>query len=480
MQLIKNDRLTLLALSVSCLVSLGAAPAVAQSMAEAEANQSYPRLVEQNVKSKLSFISEGDRRLGLGPNGETKSNEAGLDIKPEWVWQLSPHWRSKLRLQAFGATGQVDVSDEIGGTTTDGFFALREAWLDYNGLSDYPGESIRFGRERLKENSGIWWDDDITLTRWIFNTSLLDATVGVAQKFAELRTDTNELQGYEQDIARMFVHTRWQWRKGHYLGFLATHGQGYGSQADEYAARGQTLDDSFTDSLTWTAIQADRSYFDWHSHDAFQYFASVAAVNGTDTVIGTDPSAPSGFSDRERDVSGWAADLGARAQLLDTPRWVVGAHGAVASGGGGPGESDAFRQTSLESNRSRFTGTRSQVPRFGEAIQPEWSNIRVLTFYTALSDRDTWDANLLYHRYWLSDENGAVRSDLVEPGFTGSSDDLGQSVDLVLGYYGDSASTSWAAFDVRLRGGVFMPGDAYGEDADDARHRVVVDVSKRF
>ena len=177
-------------------------------MAEAEANQSYPRLVEQNVKSKLSFISEGDRRLGLGPNGETKSNEAGLDIKPEWVWQLSPHWRSKLRLQAFGATGQVDVSDEIGGTTTDGFFALREAWLDYNGLSDYPGESIRFGRERLKENSGIWWDDDITLTRWIFNTSLLDATVGVAQKFAELRTDTNELQGYEQDIARMFVHTR--------------------------------------------------------------------------------------------------------------------------------------------------------------------------------------------------------------------------------------------------------------------------------
>mgnify|MGYP000418600086 CR=1 FL=1 len=346
--------------------------------------------------------------------------------------------------------------------------------------SDQHPDKIRFGRERLKENSGMWWDDDITLTRWIFNTSLLDTTVGVAQKFAELRNAKNELQDEEQDIARFFAHTRWQWRKGHYLGFLVTHGQGYGDQAEEYALRGQTLDEGFTDSLTWTALQADRSYFDWHSHDTFQYFASVAAVNGTDTVVGTDPSAPNGFSDRERDVSGWAADLGARAQLLDTPRWVVGAHGAVASGGGEPGESDAFQQTSLESNRSRFTGTRSQVPRFGEAIQPEWSNIRVLTFYTALSDRDTWDANLLYHRYWLSDENGAVRSDLVEPGFTGSSDDLGQSVDLVLGYYGDSASTSWAAFDVRLRGGVFMPGDAYGEDADDARHRVVVDVSKRF
>lgn len=480
MQLMTNYRLTRLALSISCLASMGAAPAMAQSTGEAGADQGYPRLVEQNVRSKLSFISEGDRRLGLGQNGATKSNEAGLDIKPEWVWQLSPHWRSKLRLQAFAATGQVDVSDEIGGTTTDGFFALREAWLDYNGLSDYPGESIRFGRERLKEDSGMWWDDDITLVRWIFDTSLLDTTVGVAQKFAELRTDDNELQEDEQDIGRFFAHTRWQWRKGHYLGFLVTHGQGYGDQAEEYAARGQALDDSFTDSLTWTAVQADRNYFDWHSHDAFQYFASVAAVNGTDTVVGTDPSAPSGFSDRERDVSGWAADLGARAQLLDTPRWVVGAHGAIASGGGEPGESDAFRQTSLESNRSRFTGTRSQVQRFGEAIQPEWTNLRVFTFYTALSDRDTWDANLLYHRYWLGDEAGTLRSDLVEPGFTGASDDLGQSVDLVLGYYGDSASTSWAAFDVRLRGGVFMPGDAYGDEADDARHRVIVDVSKRF
>ena len=75
MQLITNYRLTRLALSVSCLASLGVTPAVAQSTDEA--NQSYPRLVEQNIKSKLSFISEGDRRLGLGSNGETKSNEAG-------------------------------------------------------------------------------------------------------------------------------------------------------------------------------------------------------------------------------------------------------------------------------------------------------------------------------------------------------------------------------------------------------------------
>lgn len=402
-----------------------------------------------------------------------------MDVKPEWVWQLAPAWRSKLRLQAFAATGQVDVSDEIGGTTTDGFFALREAWLDYNGLSDYPGESIRFGRERLKEDSGIWWDDDITLTRWIFDTTLLDTTVGVAQKFAEMRTDVNEVQDEEEDVARFFANSRWQWRKDHYLGLLLTHSEGYGDQAQQAAARGQTVDGR-EESLTWAAISADRAYFDWHSHDTWQYFASVATVNGSDTVSRADASAASGFSAQDRDVSGWAADLGLRAQVIDTPRWVIGAHAAVASGGSDEGDSDAFRQTNLESNRSRFTGTRSQVQRFGEAIQPEWSNLKIATLYTAISDRDAWDANLLYHRYWLSDRSGSVQSDLVEPGFTGNSDDLGQSVDVVLGYYGDSASTSWAAFDVRLRGGVFMPGDAYGDQADEARHRVVLDLAKRF
>lgn len=479
MQLAKYYRFKRLALSVSCLASLGATPAMAQSNGESELDQSYPRLVDQSIRSKISVISEGDRLLGLGPNGATKSTEAGLDIKPEWVWQLSPDWRSKLRLQAFGATGQVDVSDEIGGTTTDGFFALREAWFDYSGLSDYPGESIRFGRERLKENSGLWWDDDITLVRWIFDTSLLDSTVGVARKLAELRTDNNDLQDEEQDITRFFARTRWQWQKSHYLGFLVTHGQGIDDQAKEAAARGQSSDEMYTDSLTWAAVQADRAYFDWHSHDAVQYLVQLGAVHGTDFVVGPDSASPSGYRARERDVSGWAADLGVRAQLVDTPRWVIGAHGAYASGGSGGEDTDAFRQTSLESNRSRFTGTRSQVQRFGEAIQPEWSNLKVATIYTALSDRKNWDANLIYHRYWLADQSGAIRSDLIEPGFTGASDDLGQSVDLVLGYYGDDAA-SWAVFDVRLRAGAFMPGDAYGEQVDDVRHRVVLDVSKRF
>jgi len=473
------NRLRVLLAAVGCMASI---PVLAQSQADDLAALNYPYLVDFSADAKLGAISEGDRTLGLTPGKDTSSDEFSLDIKPEWVWQLSPHWRSKLRLQAFGATGKVDVSDEIGGsgTTTDGFFALREVWLDYNGLSSYPGESIRFGRERIKEDTGLWWDDDLALVRWIFNTTLLDTTVGFANKLSEARTDISELNKDEQDIARVFASTRWQWRKDHYLSFLVTHAERYGDENDLARHPEDGLPDRVVKSLTWVGIRADQAYFDWHSRSPVQYLASVGAVAGEDTRITGNPSAPGGFTSEERDVAGWAADLGLRAQLADSPRWVVGMQGAVASGGDEKGKSDAFRQTQMESNRSRFTGTRSLISRFGEAFQPEWSNIKVATVYTALSDRDTWDANLLYHRYWISDAGGTIYSDLVDPEFVGTSKDLGESVDLVLGYYGNQSVSNWTSFDARLRAGVFLFGDAYGDSADSARHRVILDITKRF
>jgi len=463
-----------LMLALGCVA---ATPLAAQDDVE---ELDYPRLVDFSTSAKASAISEGDRRLGLNPGQSTKSNEVGLDVKPEWYWQLSRNWRSKLRLQAFAATGQVDVSDEIGGTETDGFFALREAWLDYNGLTGYPGESIRFGRERLKEDTGTWWDDDITLVRWIFDTTLLKTTVGVADKMTEARTDVNELRKEEQDIARVFASTEWQWRKNQYLTLLTTHAERYGNDRDLAKDSEGNTPERVTESLTWVGARADNGYFDWHSRSPVQYLASFAAVGGEDARLNDTPGATNGFTREERDVSGWAADLGLRAQLTESPRWVVGAHGAIASGGSDDGESDAFRQTQLESNRSRYTGTRSQVSRFGEAFQPEWSNLKVATVYTALTDRNWWAANLLYHKYWLSDQDGTIESDLVEPGFTGASDDLGESVDMVLGYYGSRTTGTWTSFDARLRAGVFFPGQAYGDEADDSRHRVVLDLTKRF
>ncbi|MDK9557337.1 alginate export family protein [Marinobacter sp. M216] len=437
-----------------------------------------PTLLVQSTRAQISLISEGDRRLGLAPGGETDSNDLAVDIKPEWYWQLAPKWRAKLVLQGFAATGVVDVTEETGGSPTDGFLALREAWVDYRGLSDYPGESLRFGRERLEEATGLWWDDDIMLARWIFNTTLLQSTAGIAQKFSEMRTDQPRVLEPERDIARFFAASRWQWRSGHYAGLLLTHAEGYGDQAVDYATRGKVASER-DPSLTWIGLSADNGYFDWRANESWQYSATLAAVTGSEQSSISSSDSTGGFTRREQDVDGWAVDLGLRVQLAESPRWLVGGHWAMASGGGDAGSSNGFRQTGIESNRSRFTGSRSLVQRFGEAFQPEWRNLESATVYTSVNSANHWDASLIYQRFWANDVNGVIESDLIEPARPLQSDDLGQALDLVVGYFGDR-SPVWHAMDVRLRAGVFFPGDAYGSGADSARHRVLLDFLKRF
>lgn len=450
---------------------LGSTWALAQ--APAPQSQAYPMLREQSLSVKLADIVDAYPDLDRLNNGT--SNALALNIKPEWLWDFSPSWSGKLRLQGFAATKTVTLDNTEGNGRSNGFVGLRDAWLDYHGWGDYPGESLRFGRERLREPSGLWWDDDVTLARWRLSTSLLQATAGVAEKFSHMRTDNNQLDPDERQIARAFASVRYQWALGQYVGARLMRAQGYGDIAQAQADAGQTASD-LDPRLTWLELDADRSYYDWHVHDRWQYEISAAAVKGKDRVS---EAVTNGYAVRDRDVNGWAGDVGLRLELMDQPRWVVGAAYAEASGGGSNGDSNAFRPTALASNRSRFTGTRALVYRFGEAYRPHWTNLQVATAYTGLMGAEDWDFNLIYHRYWKQSGAGEVVSDEVSVQPVNQSSDLGQEVDMVTSLYSD-ADYGWLANSfVRLHGGLFMPGDAYGSGVHH-HYRVVVEATKRF
>ena len=53
----------------------------------------------------------------------------------------------------------------------------------------YPGEHLRLGRQRLREDSGEWMDTNIEALNWTFETTLLRSHLGAAQRFSDYRTD---------------------------------------------------------------------------------------------------------------------------------------------------------------------------------------------------------------------------------------------------------------------------------------------------
>lgn len=143
---------------------------------------------------KITGQSEDDRDLGTRPGGDV--NGLGLDLRP-WVYGERGNWSAYAMGQAVAATDTIETDtlrQNDDGTSTEtgddsrqpdkSYLAMREFWVGYSGLTAYPGEQLRLGRQRLRSDDGMWRDTNIEALNWTFDTTLLKADLGVAQRFS--------------------------------------------------------------------------------------------------------------------------------------------------------------------------------------------------------------------------------------------------------------------------------------------------------
>ena len=473
---------------------------------------SCPPLAEMTAEKnfgldvKITGQSEVDRDLGTRSGGDV--NGLGLDLRP-WVYGERGNWSAYAMGQAVTATDTIETDtlrQNDDGTSTDtaadgreqdkSYLAMREFWVGYSGLTAYPGEQLRFGRQRLRSDDGMWRDTNIEALNWTFDTTLLKADLGVAQRFSEYRTDLTELAPEDKDRTHLYGNVATQWTPGHWVGVRAHHTHDGGSLKNP----GETvdaLDKTRTGDLTWLGLEANSDAYNWRNDHTVNYWGSVTWLTGdrdtlSSQVVGDETVAT---GKQSGDVNAWATDLGIRLRL--DPQWQVGAAYARGSGGGGDDGSSNYEQTGLESNRSNYTGTRSRVHRFGEAFRGELGNLQAATLFASWQLRDDYDASFIYHKFWRVDGNqnigssginAVVNDNGVNRPLVDGEKDLGQEMDVVVTKYFKQgllpASMSQAIDEpsalVRLRAGVFKPGDAYGKEADSYMHRAFVDVIWRF
>jgi len=456
---------------------------------------------------KITGQSEGDTDLGTQSGGTV--NGVGLDLRP-WIYGESGAWSAYAMGQAVTSTDIIETdtlqqgngteSTDVGGRKAKkNYLAMREFWVGYSGFTPYPGENLKLGRQRLHNDDGQWRDTNIEALNWTFDTTLLRANAGIAERFSEYRTDLTELAPDDKDRQHAFADAAYQWTPGHWVGIRGHHVHDNGKL--DFPTPGEpsdSLDKKQNGNISWLGLNADSDAYNWRNTSTVNYWASVTGMSGErDTVNplnanGTAPAQPKSSGD----VDGWATDLGVRLRL--DPQWQVGAAYARASGD--------YEQNGLESNRSNYTGTRSRVHRFGEAFRGELSNLQSGTLFGSWMLNDEYDATLIYHKFWrvdgnkpignnginavqnnIDDATGAIVSTSSLPLNNGETD-LGQEMDLVVTKYFKQgllpASLSQSIDEpsalVRFRGGVFKPGDAYGNNVDSYMHRAFIDVIWRF
>lgn len=150
-----------------------------------------------------------------------------------------------------------------------------------------------------------------------------------------------------------------------------------------------------------------------------------------------------------------------------SPRLVLGY--AFGSGDSDPdsGGDGNFRQTGLQGNEAELGGV-SSLKFYGEAFDPELSNMSIFTAGLGAEPLDGVSLDLLYHYYRQDEASDELRDAAVEADPGGRDQDLGHEIDLVVGI--EEILGIEPLEDLEFRGflGYFMPGKAFGSGAEDA------------
>lgn len=445
--------------------------------------------VDWRLKATLAGVADGGRDLGLTDADD--SVEGYLDVTP-WVHlRFNDDWAAFGRVRLFAPTGELLQSGQDNNNVAasdEAFVALKELWIEYGGLTSYPGEALRLGRQRIRNDDTSFFDQDIDALRWIFDTTLLDADLGVGRQFDTYRTDGIDIPRAQKERAYAFGSLGWDWAARQRVGLRVVHA----SDDNDLPAVGAAYSDSERNTRgdqTWINVSLDNHAYDWRQIQPFSYWLSATYLLGSrDQVSGdlADPVDPENPDARvvtardDEDVRAWAADAGLRVQLGGPVQAGV-AYAHSSGGGDDPGKQ--YEQTGVHSNYSRFTGTRTQIYRYNDAFRPELGNLQVASAFVSVNG-GVWDASLVYSNLRRPEANAPVVSDGLRVAPTEASRDLGQGVDLVLTRYFDFAHIGGDApaytpsdigdSSIRLRGSWFEPGDAYGPDAKD-EYRVMLE-----
>jgi len=155
-----------------------------------------------------------------------------------------------------------------------------------------------------------------------------------------------------------------------------------------------------------------------------------------------------------------ALDVGATFKVMDNifvPSITVSY--AIGSGDetGGDGISNEFRQTGYEDNVDYFGGVNT-MHYYGEVLDPELSNLKVLTLGLSFKPIENGSVEVIYHSYRQNHADDKLRGELVDPtgNPSGINDDIGWELDFVIGL-----SNLWQRVDLSWVYGLFYPGQAF-------------------
>jgi alginate production protein len=389
------------------------------------------------------------------PEGETRSL-LEQEFEGEVFYSIGPGL--SLLLQARAGMERDLLSNTRRGVS-DVFIERGEMWLHSEQAFGSQVVGFDIGRLDFEDDRRWWWDEDLDAVRVTAGGESFELAVAVAKELGPTRSDRDFIDPDHEDVVRVIAEASWDWRDHHSLQLFAllqddrsrTHGVGDVvdlGREDESDAR-----------LRWYGARAGGAW-PLRSGGGVGYWFDAAWVNGDESVLefAAISSRHSAVEERERrSVRGWGFDVGATWLIPSEfePRLTLG----YARGSGDTDPDDAhdrsFRQTGLNANSPGFGGVQS-FSGYGLMLDPDLSNIEILTAGAGVSLWQATSLDVVYHRYRQIEASDSLGDARLTASLTATDRDLGDGLDLVLAI----EESDRIEFELWLS--AFHAGDAFG------------------
>jgi hypothetical protein len=390
------------------------------------------------------------------PDGDTRAL-LEQEAEGELFYTLGPQL-------SFLAQARIVMEEDLLADTRQGvsdFFVERgEMWFYSEQILGSPF-SLDVGRLDFEDDRRWWWDEDLDAARVTVAADSMELAVAVAQELAPTRSDRDFIEPEHEGVSRVIVEASWDWSADHSVQFFALLHDDNSRTPEINDVVDREHEDDTDAALTWLGARTTGARAS-QSAGIFGYWLDAAWVYGNERT-----SEFMSLSERQsiveehdqHDVQGWGFDVGATwiLPLAYDPRFTLG----YARGSGDPNPNDGrdrdFRQTDLHANEVAFGGVQS-FDGYDNLLDPELSNLAILTAGAGLSLFESSSLDLVYHYYRQVEPTDSLRDARLETNLTGDNRDIGHGLDLIL------AVEEWGRVEFELTASAFRAGDAFGTE----------------
>ncbi|GAB3668041.1 alginate export family protein [Ramlibacter alkalitolerans] len=424
---------------------------------------------------------------------------AGHPVQVGGSWEYTHEWRDNFDLDEQRARNRRVQEHEVQLEARSRFGDRTEVFLQLVGLHDTrrtqgtPGKQVnrslergpmwlqrerlggtpwllQFGRVTLLDRRAWWWDEDLDGVRVRYLGKKWRLDTGIAHEAARKSSDERGVAPDMRGVTRWFGQASWLWARRHSVEafWLLQRDRSAQPQPGAVFADEDSIDERDLDAR-WVGARASGEWRNKGVLHRLNYWGDLAWFAGRERVSAFEERAADGrfvaLGTRSQRLRGHALDLGASASF-DLPLRPLLTLGYARG-------SEQFRQTGLQENKMRFAGVK-RWQRYGELLQPELSNLQVITAGTGVRFGRNSSLELLLHDYRQVRPSTVVEGSRLSADPGGTSRSLGREVDLLLAIR-ESRRVEFTA-----KASYFRPGAAFGPARRDPARSIELGMTVNF